>query len=311
MPTYKIIGADQKEYGPVSAEEISQWIKEGRADGRTLARLEPGGEWKPLASYPEFAAALATGPFANNPSSPPTPSSPVLTNEELTGTDYQLDIVSCLSRGWELVKNNFLAIVGVTFLVMVIMGIINEGLSLISNSAMENLMQSVITRHEFTTDGLWLIMLTWVLTIPIQTVFTGGIYKYYLMHIRNEQPEIGDAFAGITESFVQLCLLGLVMTFFILVGFLFCVLPGIYLSVAWYFAMPLVVDKRMNFWDAMMLSMKMVNKHWFMVFALIVVFIIVMLLGFCVLCIGIFVAAPIAYAALMYAYEDIFCRRTN
>jgi hypothetical protein len=31
MPTYKIIGADLMEYGPVSAEQIRQWINEGRA----------------------------------------------------------------------------------------------------------------------------------------------------------------------------------------------------------------------------------------------------------------------------------------
>jgi len=27
---YKIIGTDQKEYGPISAEEIHRWISDGR-----------------------------------------------------------------------------------------------------------------------------------------------------------------------------------------------------------------------------------------------------------------------------------------
>ena len=30
---YKIIGADQKEYGPVSIEQLRLWITEGRVDG--------------------------------------------------------------------------------------------------------------------------------------------------------------------------------------------------------------------------------------------------------------------------------------
>lgn len=59
---YKIVGADQKEYGPVSAEQIIQWLKEGRSNGQTLARFEDG-PWKPLSTFPEFAAVLpASGP---------------------------------------------------------------------------------------------------------------------------------------------------------------------------------------------------------------------------------------------------------
>lgn len=65
---YKIIGADQKEYGPITAEQIQQWIRDGRVNAHTQARLEPGGNWQPLSAFPEFAAALqpgvAPGPIA-------------------------------------------------------------------------------------------------------------------------------------------------------------------------------------------------------------------------------------------------------
>jgi hypothetical protein len=58
---YHLIGADQKEYGPVTADEIRAWIAEGRANGQTLARLE-GGPWKPLSTFPEFAGSLGAAP---------------------------------------------------------------------------------------------------------------------------------------------------------------------------------------------------------------------------------------------------------
>jgi len=32
---YTIIGGDQKQYGPVTAEELRRWIAEGRADAQT------------------------------------------------------------------------------------------------------------------------------------------------------------------------------------------------------------------------------------------------------------------------------------
>ena len=65
---FYLIGADQKEYGPVSAEEVRVWIAEGRANGQTLARFE-GGPWKPLSTFPEFAGSL--GPAPRPP--PPAP----------------------------------------------------------------------------------------------------------------------------------------------------------------------------------------------------------------------------------------------
>ncbi|MEK7676442.1 MAG: DUF4190 domain-containing protein [Verrucomicrobiota bacterium] len=55
---YKIVGADQKEYGPVSADQMRQWISQGRANGQTLARLDEG-PWKPLSTFSEFAAELS------------------------------------------------------------------------------------------------------------------------------------------------------------------------------------------------------------------------------------------------------------
>ena len=58
-PMYKIIGADRKEYGPVSTEVICAWIADGRANGLTLAQAEGSTEWKPLLALPDFEMALA------------------------------------------------------------------------------------------------------------------------------------------------------------------------------------------------------------------------------------------------------------
>jgi hypothetical protein len=54
---YKIIGADKKEYGPVTAEQLRQWITEGRVSMQTKVLPEGGTEWKMLGDLPEFAAA--------------------------------------------------------------------------------------------------------------------------------------------------------------------------------------------------------------------------------------------------------------
>ena len=56
---YKIIGADGREYGPVTADQLREWIAEGRADARTRALAEGAAQWKPLIEYLEFAPLLA------------------------------------------------------------------------------------------------------------------------------------------------------------------------------------------------------------------------------------------------------------
>jgi hypothetical protein len=58
LAQYKIIGADQMEYGPVSAEQIRLWVTERRVDSETKLQAEGGGEWKRVADVPELAAAL-------------------------------------------------------------------------------------------------------------------------------------------------------------------------------------------------------------------------------------------------------------
>jgi len=60
---YKIVGADKKEYGPVSIEQVRNWIKQGRSNAQTLISFE-GGPWKPLATFPEFSSDLQPPPVA-------------------------------------------------------------------------------------------------------------------------------------------------------------------------------------------------------------------------------------------------------
>jgi TM2 domain-containing membrane protein YozV len=59
---YKIIGIDGRPYGPVGAEQIRRWLAENRVNAQTSAQTEGSAEWKPLSSFPEFAAGLNAAP---------------------------------------------------------------------------------------------------------------------------------------------------------------------------------------------------------------------------------------------------------
>ena len=89
---YKITGGDGREYGPISIEQLRQWIAEGRANAQTQVLPEGATTWQPLGSLPEFADS-GDGVVS------PTP----LTSETadiagLAARDYQADIGGSVSR---------------------------------------------------------------------------------------------------------------------------------------------------------------------------------------------------------------------
>jgi hypothetical protein len=59
---YKIVGADGRQYGPVSEDQIRRWIAEGRANAQTQVLAEGAMQWKALGTLPQFAAAFGQQP---------------------------------------------------------------------------------------------------------------------------------------------------------------------------------------------------------------------------------------------------------
>jgi len=52
---FTILGADGKEYGPVTAGKLHEWIAAGRANMQTKARRDGETEWKTLGDFPEMS----------------------------------------------------------------------------------------------------------------------------------------------------------------------------------------------------------------------------------------------------------------
>jgi len=284
---FKIIGADGNEYGPVTPDQVRQWIGEGRANASTRVRAEDAKDWVPLGNVPEFADAFAAQP----PPLPPPGGSPVARLQPLHGAlaenyisrDYDVDIGRCISKGWELVKARFWPNVGVTALILLI------DLAVVS-----------------------IPILGIVASLTLSGVFLTGLDWYFLKQLRGGTVSASDAFAGFSLAFGPLVLFTLVGNLLTGLGCLLLILPGLYLFVAWLlFSGLLILDKQLDFWTAMELSRKVVTHHWFQCFGLAVVATLVALAGVLACGIGVFVTMPIATAAIVVAYEDIFCERAR
>lgn len=59
---YKIVGGDGNEYGPISADGLRQWIREGRANVHSQVLPEGGTAWVALGQVAEFSALFNVAP---------------------------------------------------------------------------------------------------------------------------------------------------------------------------------------------------------------------------------------------------------
>jgi hypothetical protein len=184
-----------------------------------------------------------------------------------------IDIGRAISRAWALVRDHMAVLVGAT----VLGWLVTVGLAFVP-------------------------ILGWI----VGFVLIGGLDYMFLRRIRGEEVQIGDVFAGFNLALVNLTMAGLVKWLLTTLGFALCILPGIYLLVGYMFALPLVIDKKMEFWTAMEVSRRVVHAHWWSLFGLAIVLILVALCGFLLCGIGALVSIPVSSVALMYVYEDLF-----
>jgi len=325
---YKIIGGDQKEYGPVTADEVRQWIAEGRLNGQSRVWAEGTAEWKLLSAFAEFADALRAQAGSAMP--PAGVSMPPLSAElwtaQVLARDARLNPIECISRSWRLVTSNF----GLIFTASAVVWLIGTACSSLP----------------------FVGILYWAL----KGVLFGGLYLVILNKIHNRPTGVADVFSGFQVQFGHLLMAGLLASLGATLAAACCfVIPGIYLFVAWTFSVPLVADRRLEFWSAMELSRKVTTRVWFEVLFLLVLAFLPSLLMFIfmeVKIIGTMFAPmremmqsgrpdfqrmmplmiqmakanfgimliwkivvllnlPFAAGALMYAYEDLFGTRTD
>jgi uncharacterized membrane protein len=184
-----------------------------------------------------------------------------------------IDISSAISRAWALVRDHMAVLVGATLLGWLV------------------------------TVGIGFVPIVgWI----VGFVLVGGLDYMFIRCIRGEAVQVGDVFDGFNLAFLNLAMAGLVKWLLTTLGLMLCILPGIYLAVGYVFALPLVLDKKMEFWTAMEVSRRVVHEHWWSVLALVIVLALVALAGFLVCGVGAAISIPVASVALMYVYEDLF-----
>jgi len=136
-----------------------------------------------------------------------------------------------------------------------------------------------------------------ILSYPILMPLIAGVIMLAIKYSRDESIEFKSIF-GYYHLTGKLSLAAIMIYIMTIIGFILLIVPGIYLSIAYIFTLPLIVDKGMDVWEAMELSRKTVTKHWFKVFGLMFILSVAMLLGTLVFGIGLIWAVPLMFVTM-------------
>ena len=140
--------------------------------------------------------------------------------------------------------------------------------------------------------------------VIIQGPMLAGFHIFCMKKILNRRAEFADLFTGF-NFFVPALVASLVISLFVSLGFILCIIPGLVLTAMYVFTYLFIVDKRMDFWQAMQASHAVVRNDYFGFTMYILLCGLVLLLGVVCCIIGVFVALPVTIAATTVAYKEI------
>lgn len=208
--------------------------------------------------------------------------------------DYDFDIIVMIKAGWERidgVKAQFVA----GFAIYVVIAII-----------VQILLGFVFPQGTSEDPNFLNQQIVGILAYPVLMPILAGIIMMAIKYSRAEEIEYKTVF-NYYHLLGKLAFAGVLIYILTLIGIMLLILPGIYLSVAYAFTVPLIVDKNMDVWEAMEHSRKTVTKHWFKVAGLMGLLTIIMALSAIPLGIGLIWTVPLMFVTLYgLAYPVMF-----
>ncbi len=181
----------------------------------------------------------------------------------------QFEIGQVLGRSWEIFKANLGPLLGGFLVMFVIIG---------ASSAV------------------------YIGPIILSGPMTLGFYKMARTAVNGQSVEFSDLFSGF-QKFLPAFLAYLIIAIFTSIGMIFCILPGILVSLVYMPTYLFILDDNLDFWNAMEASRKMVMNNFGQWLLLLVVLFALNLVGMLACCVGFVVTAPVSILAITLAYD--------
>lgn len=197
--------------------------------------------------------------------------------------DYSVNIQQYFGRGWEIFKQYPWGFIGFLVLAIVISTIVDE-------------LPAPFGNNEEGIGG--------IINFVINPILLAGFYIVALQIAKNRPLHFSEFFRGFNQ-FLQLFLVNIVGIILIGIGFVFLIIPGIYLSIAYTFSYLFVIEKKLSFWSALESSRKVISQKWFSFLGFAILLVLLNLAGLIAFGVGLLVTIPWTYCIMVAAFEDI------
>jgi len=211
--------------------------------------------------------------------------------------EYEFSIGSVLSEAWEKTSGSkWPFILSFIYYVLVIIAVM-MGLGLVMASLMAVTEEpGVIVLVQLVTQlGTNLIVMPMIMGIVMMGIKRSVDAPFSASMVFNNFSKMLPLFATMILMYIM-----------IFIGLVLLVIPGIYLMIAYYMAMPLVVEKGMSPWQAMETSRKAITHRWFSVFGLFIVMIIIISISMIPLGLGMIWTLPMMMIVYGILYRNMF-----
>ena len=248
--------------------------------------------------------------------------------------EYRLNAFACLRQGWGLFRQEPGKYIGFTLLLFLCFTVLYLPVQLITGQL--HIPEAVNGSLEFLVTVLSLLCV--VASFPL----FAGFYVFSLRRLAGQNPGFGDFFRGfgfflplLLSALLRgliifllqfpILLLGLYAGIQIYVnhaggvpsqsmndellligGIMLLTAVSVFFGIIYMFTELLIINQRMNFWQAMEASRKVAMRHWFSLLWFLVVLLGVNFLGMIPMALGLLVTTPVIFCAITVPYRDIF-----
>lgn len=235
----------------------------------------------------------------------PNSSAPLPRDEGLhraVNGDYDVRIGAVFDQAWRLTDGNkwTAQLAGLYYGLACLAALIVVSIPTLLDANLQTI-QSTTDLLEALSPGFIGQLLLTAFTLPLSV----GLFMNGLKLARQQQTDATDVFRYFAWT-VTLFVTWVVMSVLIALGALLFIIPGIYLAVAWLFALPLVVERGLGPWQALETSRKALTHRWFSIFAFVIIESLLGMLGILTLGIALIWIFPWLLIANGLLYQQIF-----
>ncbi len=229
-------------------------------------------------------------------------------------SDNKLELNELLRETWHRVSGSQLPIAGAALVYAVLayiaQAIVAYFFPITPIETNEEITLQMLTAHMSENENILAQIAQTVLTMPISTPLLAGMMFLGIMRATDQEIEVTMVF----DFFVKvwpLVFLSISIHVLVYAGLMLFILPGVYLFVAYMFAIPLMIDKDLSIWDALETSRKAVTKRWFDIFLAQLIMFFAFMFGMMTFGIGFIWSAP--FIAILYGvlYRELFIEQEH